>query len=311
MLDRFGSAALVLAALLIAPATAADIPPVPAENGVGQFTHDYANVLDEQARARIAEAQRAAFEQHDTPIIVVTITAMAAYNHQGPIDPLAREWFDAWQIGTLNRPGGGANTGILVLVSLGDRRARIELGADWGRRWDDFSQRVMDTEMIPRFKQGDYRAGIVSAVASLSEMAAIGPNGSPPKPRLGQRIGGEFRHLSQTNGLPLMLIGGLLGLGTLVLALGIVAPQLGFPENTRKWLIFGGLGLIAAAFFSWLVLIAAIVILAIRHAPSSGDSSWRGGGHYRGGSGGGGGGSFSGGGFSGGSSGGGGASGGW
>ncbi|WP_152052703.1 TPM domain-containing protein [Tautonia marina] len=308
MLDRLGLAASVLAALLIAPASAADIPPVPAENGVGQFTHDYAKVLDEPAQARIAEAQRAAFEQHDTPIIVVTITAMAAYNHQGPIEPLAREWFDAWQIGTLNRPGG-ANKGILVLVSLGDRKARIELGADWGHRWDEFSQGVMDTDMIPRFKQGDYSGGIAAGVSSLAELAAIGPNGSPPKPDLGQRIKGEVRHLSQANGLPLVLIGAFFGLGILVLVLGIFAPQLGFPENNRKWLIFGGIGLMAAAFFGWLVLIATAVLLSMRYGPSGGGFHPRGGGG--GGFSGGGGGGYSGGGFSGGSSGGGGASGGW
>ena len=67
-----------------------------------------------------------------------------------------------------------------MLVSVGDRKARIELGGDWGRKRDDFCQQVMSGRMVPSFKEGDYAGGIANAVASLSEMAAAGPEGAAP-----------------------------------------------------------------------------------------------------------------------------------
>ena len=159
---------------------AADIPPVPAVDGVGFFIHDYANLIDETATQRIKEAQEKAFNEHDTPIIVVTIASMSRYNHNGNIESLATEWFNQWRIGTEDRPDG-SNRGVLVLVSVGDRKARIELGGDWGRNWDAYCQRVMDRDIIPFFKQQDYGRGIANGVESLALMAAAGPNGATPQ----------------------------------------------------------------------------------------------------------------------------------
>jgi uncharacterized protein len=64
-----------------------------------------------------------------TPIIVVTIESMA--NHGGAdmrIETFATLLFNQWQIGHESIGEEYWNTGILLLVSKGDRKARIELG---------------------------------------------------------------------------------------------------------------------------------------------------------------------------------------
>ena len=88
-------------ALTVSVAFSADIPPVPADAaGNGDFIHDFAGMLSAQEMNQIGEHQQVAMEQHNTPIIVVTIRRMADYNHSGGIETFAKQWFNAWKIGT-------------------------------------------------------------------------------------------------------------------------------------------------------------------------------------------------------------------
>lgn len=280
---------LMLLALAV-PATLLSqaIPPKPV---AGQFTHDLAGMLDAEAKQGIAAVQKTAYEQHDVPLIVVTIRQMNDYDVHGkslgPIsfEDFAKKWFNAWQIGTLQRPGKpGANKGILLLVSQGDRRARIELGADWGRAWDGACQRVMDSAIIPRFKEGSFARGIADGCEGLGAIAAIGPAGEPPGPGWGERL---LKNPDLRNGLRLSLFPP--GWVLLLLGLGaaMVVASFFFPDY-RKLLLMGGIGVIVVALFTWIVIII-VVFLTKGRSGSFGSS----------------------GGFSGGFSGGGGASGSW
>ena len=77
---------------------------------------------------------------------------MTAYGVAGyTIERYATALFNEWGIGSQQR-----NYGMLLLVSLGDRRARIELGAGWGLDYNRQSQNIMDSLIVPSFKQGAY-----------------------------------------------------------------------------------------------------------------------------------------------------------
>ena len=216
---RLGAAHFLIATLGILQfdAFAANIPPAPAETGVGFFIEDFAGLIDQPTRNQIAEYQKKSFENHQTPIVVVTINQMSTYGHSGSIETLAAEWFNAWRIGTTDLEGG-ANKGILLLVSAGDRKARIELGGDWGRRWDNHSKTIMQTQIIPDFKRQAYSSGISSGVSALTDMASSGPDGIPPAVSLPTRVGKAAE--KSTEGLggcgailltPLMLLIGIFG----------------------------------------------------------------------------------------------------
>jgi uncharacterized protein len=73
---------------------------------------------------------------------------------------------------------------MLLLVSKGDRKARIELGASWARRKDDEARRVLAEQVIPRFRQGDFSGGILEGVRGLQAVAldAVPARGSGAKP---------------------------------------------------------------------------------------------------------------------------------
>ncbi len=61
--------------------------------------------------------------------------------------------FNQWQIGHAKLGNQDWNTGILLLVSKGDRRGADRAGGGWGRREDATARRVMDSLIVPRFKE--------------------------------------------------------------------------------------------------------------------------------------------------------------
>ena len=141
--------------------------------GDREFVSDKADMLDAAAVTKIREVCDKLLTDKATPIIVVTIESMA--QHGGgmnmPIETYAAMLFNQWQIGHAKLQGQDWNTGILLLVSKGDRRARIELGAGWGRTENQTCQQIMDEHIIPQFKQGDFSGGIVGGVEALDKMA--------------------------------------------------------------------------------------------------------------------------------------------
>ena len=295
--------------LLEGPASAEiRIPPTPAQDGHGDFIQDYAGVINDGSDIdRIGEAQRIAFEEYDTPIIVVVVTRMASYGHHQPhIEPFATQWFNQWEIGTENTDG--KNQGVLLLISVGDRKGRIELGADWGRNFDNHCQVIMDDVMIPYFKAGDYSLGITEGVESLLKMAKEGIHGNVQNIAGSKAKSYSFKKMSRSSknilfaGWPFRIVA--IALGIIGIVMAGKKLESGSLRTTAFWC--GGFLIILGVFppLLFLAMIAVMIVLG----GGGGGSSYSGGSW---GGGGGGGGGFSGGGFSGGSSGGGGASGSW
>jgi uncharacterized membrane protein YgcG len=145
----------------------------------GEFVRDQADMINPADEAAVAQAAQRALSESDVPIIVVTIPSMAAAGGEGlRIETFATILFDQWGIG---KPESGFNNGILLLVSRDDRKARIELGSDWRRAHDAQATRIMETRIIPRFKQGQFSRGIVEGVEALAEMARQNPGAGAGK----------------------------------------------------------------------------------------------------------------------------------
>jgi len=139
--------------------------------GDREFVRDLANMIDPADEEAIRKTCDKLLSAKATPIIVVTIESMA--KHGGAnlrIETFATLLFDQWQIGLAKLGEHNWNTGILLLISRDDRKARIELGAGWGREKDGLCQKIMDEQIIPQFKAGQFSAGIVAGVTSLDRM---------------------------------------------------------------------------------------------------------------------------------------------
>jgi uncharacterized protein len=131
------------------------------------FILDEAKLIQPDQAAEIKILCDEALTKKKAPIIVVTIPSLAAYGAGGwPIERYALNLMSEWGVGYEDW-----NYGMLLLVSPGDRKARIELGGSWARRKDDEAKRVMAERIVPRFKQGDYSKGILEGVRGLHAIA--------------------------------------------------------------------------------------------------------------------------------------------
>jgi uncharacterized protein len=139
--------------------------------GDREFVSDLAHLLTDADKQKIQEIGNKLLTDKATPIIVVTINSMSDYGGGGlRIETFARLLFDQWEIGQAKLQGQDWNTGILLLVSKNDRKARIELGAHWRRDQDAQAQRIMNDLMVPQFRQGNYSAGILAGVEALDKL---------------------------------------------------------------------------------------------------------------------------------------------
>ncbi|MDP6637316.1 MAG: TPM domain-containing protein [Phycisphaerae bacterium] len=140
--------------------------------GDREFVRDLADMLSPEDKEEIKILGDKLLTAKATPIIVVTIRSMDAHGGRGMrIETFARLLFDQWEIGIAKINGKSWNTGILLLISEGDRKARIELGAGWKREKDDLCAEIMDELIIPKFKVGEFSGGITLGAKALDKMA--------------------------------------------------------------------------------------------------------------------------------------------
>lgn len=238
----------------------------------GQLVHDYAGIISNEDKETIRKIQYETYEQFDTPIVVVTISSKAEFNaaREG-IELVAHDLFKYWQIGKRDENDKLLNQGILLLVSVGDRKARIELGDDWGRAWDKRSDDIMQRFIVKRFKAGDYSGGILEGVKKLAAMGKSGPDSSPAS----QIFENLDEPINQVSPIPKLWGYLAIGVGVLLIVLGFLAPEFRTP------LILTGMGIIAVVVFFKLLIWAALLIVGMMgKGDSNGSGDWSGGGGF-------------------------------
>jgi uncharacterized protein len=283
--------ALLLALLLPLVALAADIPPLKAR------VTDLTNTLNAEQRDAL-ERTLAEFEQRKGAQIAVL---MLPTTQPETVEQYAVRVQESWKLGRK-----GVDDGVLLVVAKNDRKLHIEVGYGLeGILPDAIAKRIIDDDIVPRFKENDFYGGIRAGVDRIMRVVE-GEKLPPPAARAHPKAEG----ISLDWVLPLLffaLIGGtiLRAIFGRFLGSGIAGGVVGF----AAWALVGSLviGLVTG-------VIAFIVMLG------GGSRGWSPGYRSRGGGGGSGGGGWGGGGFGGGgggfsggggSSGGGGASGSW
>lgn len=199
------SIALVLVAGLLGSASPAAALEIKIERpGDREFVRDLAGMLDDAAETRVRQIADKLLRDKATPIIVVTIDSMAKHGGEGmSIESFSTILFNQWQIGHAKLGTQDWNTGILLLVSRGDRKARIELGGGWGRSEDATARRIMNELIVPRFKEGKFPEGIVAGFEGLDAMARKLELPRTPRPMSHYLIGAAFVGLAVFTGVSL------------------------------------------------------------------------------------------------------------
>jgi uncharacterized protein len=263
------------------------------------FVSDFAGIIDPAARADLESRLKKLSQDTGAEIAVVTIVSL----NNDSIEDYAVKLFQNWGIGQKD-----ADNGVLFITSLQDRKVRIEVG--YGLEpiiTDGRAGRILDNEVLPSFRNGDYSDGIIAGAAAIEDLVR---SGSPPS------IIEEnpFRNLLKDKETVFSII----GLATIYIISWMARTRSVWLGGVWGALVGAVLGLAMgnpwalAGFVIGLALIGVLLDIMLSRnydsRSSSGQSTgwWASGGGFRGSSGGS---SF--GGFSGGSSGGAGASRGW
>jgi len=160
--------AALLAAALAATALGAertgDYSPYP--NPDTGYVTDIAGILTPEQEERIERWLWQVESRTGKEIVVVVIRTIHEYPGANveSIESFARGLFDKYGIG--NMPG---NDGVLLLVAVHDRKARIELGAAYGHNRDADAEAIMRGTIVPAFKNEDYPGGISAGVKAIAQ----------------------------------------------------------------------------------------------------------------------------------------------
>ena len=287
----------LLLALAGGASFAQDVLPVPTLSG---RVMDQTGTLTDTERSAIETKLEGIERRHGSQMVVLMVPTTAPED----IFSFTQRVGEQWKIGRRD-----VGDGLLIVVATADRKMRIAPAkALEGAVPDLVAKRIIEDQMVPAFRKGDYAGGLQLAIDQLA--ARISGENLPaptvrPSPSARQGFDWEDAGILLFVGVP--LLGGIavamLGrkLGSLVT--GGVVGGIGW-WMTASLLVAGGAGLLA------LLLVGALGVGSSRGGRGSGGGPiiWGGGGGGGGGFGGGGGGFSSGG---GGDFGGGGASGDW
>lgn len=160
------SGILFLALLLIAGRLmASDIPPKP---NPPRLVNDFAGILTPQQQQSLEYSLRYLNDSTSNQIVVVTVKSL---NGMQP-STFATELGQQWHVGQKK-----FDNGIVVLVKpkRGNSRGRAFIATGYGLESvipDATAKKIVEYEMIPSFKNGDYYNGIKKATITLMKLSS-------------------------------------------------------------------------------------------------------------------------------------------
>lgn len=140
------------------------------------YVSDFANVIDSASRAQLESYCATVERSTGAEIALVTVPTL-----QGePVEDVANTLFRAWGIGKK-----GKNEGVLLLLAVGERKSRLEVG--YGLEPvipDGFAGSVL-REMRPALRQKQYGEALKAAAETIGNTIAKAKNVSlnAPLPR--------------------------------------------------------------------------------------------------------------------------------
>ena len=249
MIPCLAAAARAAAALLlfVVPAAhAQELAPIPP---LSSPVTDVAGILTPDQRAAL-DAKLRAFEQGKGSQVAVLIVPTTRPEE---IEQYAMRVADAWKLGR-----EGVDDGALLLVAAQDRRVRIEVGYGLeGVLPDAIANRIIDGDIVPAFRGGDYYGGIATGVDRILRVIEGEPLPEPRRRSPADGVPGLFQLLPILFVLSLVAgsifrrlfgrVGGALTTGGLVgfltwLLIGILGLSLGAGFIAFIFALLGGFG---------------------------------------------------------------------
>lgn len=138
---------------------------------------DRADMLGSNAERRISETLASHEKQSGIQLVVATLPDLQGYT----IETFGYQLGRHWGIGQK-----GKNNGVLLIVAKRERKIRIEVGYGLeGQLTDALSANIIHSVISPRFKRGQFEAGIESGVEAI--ISALEGSYIASKPRTDNR----------------------------------------------------------------------------------------------------------------------------
>jgi uncharacterized protein len=153
-------AAFVAFLVLLTPAWAA--PKFPALTG---RVVDDAHILSDATKADLTQKLAALEQKTSRQLVVATVPSLQGYE----ISDYGYQLGRSWGIGQK-----AMNNGLILLVAPADRRVRIEVG--YGLEpivTDAFSSVVIQTQILPKFRNKDFDGGVRAGTQALIEQLSL------------------------------------------------------------------------------------------------------------------------------------------
>ena len=139
------------------------------------YVNDSAGVLDNSLKNYIISTNKSLYSQTGAQIVVVTVNSLDG----DAIEDYANKLFRQYGIGDSKK-----NNGVLILLSIQDRKCRIEVGYGLeGTLTDGKTGRIQDDYMVPYFKNDNWQDGIKNGYnAVLEELTPFSQSSSRSDP---------------------------------------------------------------------------------------------------------------------------------
>jgi uncharacterized protein len=139
--------------------------------------HDFADLLSPAQRAELESIARDVEQKTTAQIAIVTVQSLDGFT----VEQYANDLFRAWGIGQKK-----TNNGVLFLIAPNERRMRIEVGYGIEPLLpDSVCGEIRDQHVLPRFKEGNYPAGILEGTRALADIMRADPAAARGDPNSG------------------------------------------------------------------------------------------------------------------------------
>ena len=137
------------------------------------YVSDFAGVIDATSKAEIESYAARVQQATSAQLAFVTVPSLEGE----PIEDVANDLFRAWGIGQK-----GENNGALVLLSIRDRKSRLEVGPGLGGAVPDSMAGLLLDDMRPALRAGQYGAAMLAAAERLGSTIAQSKGVTIPPP---------------------------------------------------------------------------------------------------------------------------------
>jgi uncharacterized protein len=165
---KYGTRWALVLLLMLASSSLAAEPKFPALTG---RVVDDAHVLNAPTQEQLAIMLTAHEHATGEQVVVVTLDSLQGYS----IEDFGYQLGRHWGIGQK-----GKNTGAMLIVVPKEHKVRIEVGYGLeGQLTDATSRTIIEDDITPNFKRGDFDAGVVAGTTSILKVLGGGESVQP------------------------------------------------------------------------------------------------------------------------------------